>query len=140
MYTYEITERKFYGRFGVSQTHHRITGNRDFNGPFYQRLAQTLRRMVSEHRHHFSTPDDNILHLGINTEGGSFFYNRVNEQRITVGQAISGDGIDRILDYFSQHIQSNKNTFIGAGTTVKIYSFPTQNFIPFDPPHAQDIA
>ena len=52
-----------------------------------------------------------------------FFWAQVGGLKLTLRDCLEGDGLNTILDYFSERVQSNKNLVFGDRTIVKVYTF-----------------
>ncbi|MCP4457603.1 MAG: hypothetical protein GY816_06195 [Cytophagales bacterium] len=130
-YAWTHLEGNYFENFRTVRTIHRIDATPAHAvraGPRVNHLEEirvTLKLIISNHRNGENVSDDDILHLGIETpdDDGKFFWSRVGPVRLTVRDCLEGNGINTIIDYFAQRVQSNKNLVFGDRTIVTVYTF-----------------
>ena len=132
-FTYDIQQANHFAKFQVSRTWFRITGENGQNIPLLQRLTSTIKYMLRDHLgHQWAAKETDMVHLGFAMPDCDFWFNKVGGERVTIQECLYGDGIQKILDFFMQKIQSNKNCVFEVGTLVKLYSIDLGNFVPVD--------
>ena len=127
-YEFATIENKYYENFRTTRTTHRIEAV-PANVHFWESLRLTLRLIVSNHSKQPGVHSYDLLHMSLDCAGdnGIFFFSQVGNNGVTVADCLHGDGLLRILGYFEQRIQSNKNIHFGVGTIVKIYTYARED-------------
>ena len=129
-FTYTLVQANHFANFQVTRTWYRITGENGQRMPLLQRLTSTLKYMLRDHlAQNWQAQETDMVHIGFAMNDCDFWFNKVGNNHDTIQQGLYGDGIQQILDFFMQKIQSNKNCVFEAGNLVKIYSIDTRNFV-----------
>lgn len=86
-------------------------------------MRNCLLELLEEHQRRWGNSDDDVIHIGIDGESWDFFFGFTGAQALSFGDVLHRDGINTILSYFFQKIQSNKNILFGPGCIVKVYTY-----------------
>ena len=130
-YRWINTENSYFEKFKTVRTRHRIDAmpaHAIRSGPRVNHMEEirvTLDMMLRNHAATSYVNRDDVLHLGIEMpdDEGQFFWAQVGGLRLTLRDCLEGDGLNTILDYFSERVQSNKNLVFGDKTIVTVYTF-----------------
>ena len=125
MFEFHMYDNQYFDNFYCHRTKHQLDNVESVEDCVIDRLHNTLKCMINNHVNLHRIVDRAIIHVGMKDpkEQWDFYFRHCGGDAVRVGECIWGNGVEIILDYFRQKIQSAGAANITSNTEITIYTF-----------------